>query len=224
MFLYRVVSILHEYQSAFLSGLIVTFQLTLTVWLLGILCGSALGIASARFPRLIGWPQQALAFVVGGIPAIIVLYWMHYPLQELLGVVIEPLHTAVTALLLLNTFAVAEIVRAAFSDFPVRYIRAGLAAGLTRRTIIFSIQIPLLLRQIMPGLIYVQVSILHATLFASLISVDELFRAGQRVNAQIYKPIEIYTALAVFYLSISLPLNALAAFLRSRVSVSLAQA
>ena len=57
---------------------------------------------------------------------------------------------------------------------------------------------------------------LHTTLFASLISVEEIFRVAQRINAQIYKPVEIYTALGIFFLAISLPLNGLALWLPER--------
>ena len=55
---------------------------------------------------------------------------------------------------------------------------------------------------------------LHATLFASLISVEELFRVSQRINSTIYRPIEIYTALALFFLVVCLPINLFAVYLK----------
>ena len=57
---------------------------------------------------------------------------------------------------------------------------------------------------------------LQTTLFASLISVDVIFRIAQRINAQVYKPVEIYTALAVLFLIVCLPLHGLAHWLRVR--------
>jgi len=57
---------------------------------------------------------------------------------------------------------------------------------------------------------------LHATLFTSMISVEELFRVAQRINAQIYKPIEIYTALGVFFLAICLPVNFFALWFKQK--------
>ena len=67
------------------------------------------------------------------------------------------------------------------------------------------------------------VVMLHMTLFASLISVDELFRAAQRINAQIYKPVEIYSAVGLFFLLVSLPLNGLALYLRRKHSRDLSE-
>ncbi len=57
---------------------------------------------------------------------------------------------------------------------------------------------------------------LQATLFASLISVDEIFRAAQNINARIYRPIEIYTSLGLLFLLICGPIHGAAIFLRRR--------
>ncbi|HAX91869.1 MAG TPA: amino acid ABC transporter permease, partial [Rhodospirillaceae bacterium] len=39
---------------------------------------------------------------------------------------------------------------------------------------------------------------------------------AQRINSIIYRPIEIYTALALFFLAVCLPVNLLAAWLKKR--------
>jgi ABC-type amino acid transport system permease subunit len=57
---------------------------------------------------------------------------------------------------------------------------------------------------------------LHTTLFASLISVEEIFRVAQRINAQIYRPVEIYTALGVFFLLVCLPVTGFAFWLKRK--------
>lgn len=64
---------------------------------------------------------------------------------------------------------------------------------------------------------------LHTTLFASLISVEEIFRVAQRINAKIYKPVEIYTALGVFFLLVCLPLNGFALGLKKRYGRNLSE-
>jgi polar amino acid transport system permease protein len=68
-----------------------------------------------------------------------------------------------------------------------------------------------------------QVGMLHATLFASLISVEEIFRVSQRINSTIYRPVEIYTALALFFLMVCLPINLLAAYLKKRYTRDLSE-
>jgi ABC-type amino acid transport system permease subunit len=107
----------------------------------------------------------------------------------------------------MNMFAVAEMVRNAIADFPVQYLTAAKVCGLSQKTILLHIQLPLLLRELIPPVLSQQIVVLQASLLTSLIGVDEVFRTAQRLNAVLYQPIPIYTSLAVLLLAICLPLN-----------------
>ena len=142
------------------------------------------------------------------------LFWAHYPLQVLLQTVIDPFLTATAVLTIVNSLAVFECVRTTLDEFPKQYLTAAKVCGIPPLAAIVRIQLPIVLRQLLPALLPLQVAMLHASLFASLISVEEIFRVAQRVNASVYKPVEIYTALGFFFLLITLPLNGTAALLK----------
>jgi len=211
-----VLDILLKYWPAFLNGLGVTLQISAIIWGCGIFIGSALGLAGVKFPWSVGAPSRAFSFFLSGVPLLVFLFWLHYPAQAMFGLVVDPFYTAAFTLAVVNTFGVADIVRGALKDFPQQYLTAAKVTGLTRRQTVFRIQLPLILRQILPTLLMLQVAMLHTTLFASLISVEEIFRVAQRINAQIYRPVEIYTALGVFFLAVCLPVNGFAAWLKHR--------
>lgn len=206
--------ILIKYHPAFLNGLYVTLQMCAIIWGSGLILGSALGIAGSRFKWCVGVPSRLISFLLGGIPLLVFLFWLHYPAQAMFDVVIDPFYTASFTFAVVNMFSVADIVRGALADFPKQYITAARVTGLTKSQTIFRIQLPLVLRQIIPSLLILQVTMLHITLFSSLISVEEIFRIAQRINAQIYRPVEIYTALGFFFLAVSLPVNGIAFWLR----------
>lgn len=216
-----VLDIIIQNRKDFGDGLYVTFKLCLIIWLAGLFLGICVGAISARFPRLVGIPARLLSFVLSGVPIIVFLYWAHFPFQELLTqaegtiVVIDPFLTASVVLTIVNTFCVADAVRSALIDFPQQYITAAKVCGLSATATVFRIQLPIMWRQLIPVLLPLQINMLQATLFASFISVGEIFRAAQRVNSDIHKPVEIYTALGVFLLAICLPVNALAIWLRT---------
>ena len=117
---------------------------------------------------------------------------------------------------IINVIAVAEIVRNGILNVPKQYLEIAKLCGINKRKRILKIELPLIFRHILPPTLMAQVNILHMSLFASLISVNELFRVSQRVIALEYKPVEIYTALGVFFLIISLPINGLALYLKKR--------
>jgi polar amino acid transport system permease protein len=214
MFISRLTDILTNYHWAFLSGLRVTLELCVVIWLSGLVLGIALGTVGAHYPKSWGRFTRATSFSFSAIPTLVILFWLHYPAQAALNVVIDPFYTASFALSLVNVFGTGELVRQAVMDFPSQYIVAGRVCGLSTRDIIMKIQLPILFRQLLPSLLILQVGMLHATLFASLISVEELFRVAQRINSTIYRPVEIYTALALFFLIVCLPINLFAAYLK----------
>lgn len=215
--------ILTTYYPAFLGGLKVTLQLCAIIWICGLILGSALGLAGNKFPKRIGFPSQGFSFLLGGIPLLVFLFWLHYPVQAMFNVVIDPFYTAAFTLSVVNMFAVADIVRGALHDFPKQYLTAAKVTGLTRKQTIFKIQLPLILRETIPPLLLLQVAMLHTTLFSSLISVEEIFRVAQRINAQIYRPVEIYTALGFFFLAVCLPVNGFAFWLKKRFTRNLSE-
>ncbi len=218
-----VFTIISQYREGLLQGLLVTLALCLIVWVCGLTIGTLLGSLSAQYPNEVGKPSKALSFTLSGIPILVLLFWLHYPLQEMLGVVINPFFTAAFALSLVNIFAVTDIVRTALVEFPSQYIAAGKVSGLSNQEIFKKIQFPIIFRQIIPAILTTQVNMLQLTLFASLISVEEIFRVTQRINASIYKPVEIYTALAIFFLIICLPLNGLALYLKRKYTRNLSE-
>jgi len=207
--------ILVDYHEGITIGLYTTLKLAGVAWLSGLMGGTMIGFLASRSAI---WDVivRSMVFLLASIPVIVFLFWVHYPLQAALEIVIPPFISASFVLALLNVGAVAEIVRNALRTFDSDYVNAGVVCGLSTGEIFRYVQVPIFLRQVIPSLLRAQVAILHMTLFASLISVDEIFRIAQRINAETYKPIEIYTALALLFLGVSLPLNAAAAALERR--------
>lgn len=221
--LVTILNIIVEYKEAFLHGLLVTGALCLIVWFVGLTLGTLLGFFGAEYPGEVGKPTRIFSFILSGVPILVLLFWLHYPFQQFLGVVINPFITAAVALSLVNFIAVADIVRTALLEFPKQYITAGQVCGMKPNEIFKKIQFPIILRQILPNLLTTQVNMLQLTLFASLISVGEIFRVAQEINSIIYKPVEIYTALALFFLVICLPLNGLALWLKKKYTRNLSE-
>ena len=219
----NVIDILIKYHQGFLQGLMVTFELAVIIWLGGITLGTLLAMASVKYKTEVGVPTRIISFLLSGVPILVFLFWLHYPAQAMLDVVIDPFITTAFTLTIINIFAVSDIVRHGIDDFPEQYNIAAKVCGVPAGKTFWKIQLPIIFRQVFPALLLLQVTMLHTTLFASLISVEEIFRVAQRINASIYKPVEIYTALGVFFLLISLPLNGLALWMKHEFTRNLSE-
>ncbi len=209
-----VFDIILAYKEGLLAGFLVTLQLCFVIWIAGLVLGTLLGYLSATYHVEVGIPVRVVAFILSGVPVLVLLFWLHYPLQALLHINVNPFYTVCFALSVVNIFSVSEIVRSALNNFPAEYSLAAKVCGLTQKETFKKIELPIICRQTIPSLLSLEVNMLQLTIFASLISVEEIFRIAQRINSLIYQPVEIYSALAIFFLIICLPLNGLAVWLK----------
>lgn len=206
-----------KYQNILIEGAFVTIKLCIFAWLLGIFIGGSLGWLSTKANWILYFSKSTV-FFFSGIPLLVFLFWLYYPAQNILSINVDGYYVSILMLVLINTMAVFQIVHSGIVNFPKQYIEVGRVCGLSDKKIFFKIQLPLIARHIIPSLLTSQVNILHLSLFASLISVEEIFRVSQRIIAIEYKPVEIYTALGIIFLLCSLPINGLALYLKKRYS------
>lgn len=192
--------ILWAYREAFFDGFLVTVELVLLTAAIGTVSAFALELMCQWTGGYVRRVIDMLAFCVAAIPALVILFWLYYPGQALLGIDVAPFWTALFALSLINSMALYRMVADFFADFPQQFVATGLVCGLRRGQIIRYIQVPLLLRALFPRWLDQQVVILQTSLFASLISVEETFRVAQRINAVAYIPVVIYTSMALIFL------------------------
>jgi His/Glu/Gln/Arg/opine family amino acid ABC transporter permease subunit len=202
-----MVSLIVRYHQALLGGALVSLELAGIAWTAGLVFGTLLGIWRASYGRGLRRSSIALfSLSASSIPVMVYLLWCHYPLQTLLGISVRPFITAAVVFTVYNTLTISEVVRSAVEDLALAFSQAAVATGVPRGVYVRYIMLPLALRAALPGYLVSQVGVLHMTLFASLISVDELFRVTQRINAIEYNAVGVFSLLALFYFVLSFPL------------------
>lgn len=199
-----------------------TLKLLGCIMLIGVPLGTLLGVIGGRYSTELGNIIKLGRFVTKVIPVLVLLFWLHYPLQGMLGVVIDPFWTTIFALGLINAIATAHIISSELGLLPKSYREAGITLGMTKNQVVRHIELPLLIRRTLPQLLLTQAAMLEYTLFASLISVQELFRTAQTINAMIYRPVEIYSLLIIFFFIILGPLHLLTSRLQKRYATKYA--
>jgi His/Glu/Gln/Arg/opine family amino acid ABC transporter permease subunit len=215
----ETISLIHRYHEALLGGAVKTIELAAIAWAGGLVLGTLLGIWRASHSR--GTKRSGITLfsaAASSIPVLVYLMWCHYPLQAALGISVRPFITAAAVFTFYNTLTIGEVVRGAVEDLPVAFSMAAEVTGVCRSTYIRYIMVPLALRAALPSYLISQVGVLHMTLFASLISVDELFRVVQRINAVEYNAVGVYSLLALFYFFLSFPLLILARVANERLA------
>ncbi|MEI7498079.1 MAG: ABC transporter permease subunit [Candidatus Falkowbacteria bacterium] len=214
--------IIINYHAAIVRGLGATLLICSSAWSLGIIFGTTLGYFAQKRKMLARILAACSLFTIS-VPAIVLLFWLYYPAQAILGIALDPLLTTIIAMSIIDIILMGDLIKKALDNFPTQYESAARVCGMAESKIFIKIKLPIIFRQVLPGVINLKISILHMSLFGSLISVEEIFRIAQQINAQIYRPVEIYTALGLLFLGMSLPLNLLAAYFKRRFTRDLSE-
>lgn len=215
--------ILLKYKSELWNGLWVTLQLCAFVYPIGIVFGVISGTARHKWKSSVGLIGTALTLIISCTPILVFLFWAHYPLQYMLQIVVDPFITSTIVLSVIMSAIISDQTVNALSEFPNQFILSAKACGLSHYQIVRRIQLPIIIKTMIPNILFSMITVLQASLFTSMIGVNELFRTAQRINSDIYKPVEIYTALAIFFLAVCICLTILAKWLRRKISWTISQ-
>ena len=207
----QTIFLIVRYREALLKGALTSIELAAIAWSAGLFFGTILGVW--RGLRSGGATKSGVALfsvIASSIPVMVYLLWCYYPLQSVLRINVSPFATAATVFAFYNILIVGEVVRSAVADLPVSLSMAARVLGIPKTQYLRSILLPLAWRAALPGCLVSQVGVLHMTLFASLISVNELFRVVQQINSVEYNAVGVFSLLALFYFILSFPLLLLA--------------
>lgn len=179
-----------------------------TLWLsaLAVGCGFFAGIfvytMSIGRSRLLAGAARAYVSVFRGTPVLAQLLVFYY-VPSALGVDL-PGVVAAAAGLSLNTAAYqSQILAAGFRAISRGQIEAAQTFNLTRRQTLWHIEVPQVVRATLPALVSEMIDIVKASAVVSVISVTDLMRVGQQLSSSSYRPLEVYSLAALFYLAIT---------------------
>lgn len=192
-----------------LQGALVTLELTALSVFLGMIAGSLIGIARLSRVAPLRWAARAYIDFFRGTPLLVQIFMIYFGLPVLvqgsgINFSLDRLTAAVMALSLNSAAYLAEIVRAGIQSIEIGQSEAAQSLGLgaveTMRYVIF----PQALRRMLPPLGNEFITLLKDTSLVSVIGFEELLRRGQLIVSDNYRVFEIYFAVAVMYLVLTL--------------------
>lgn len=198
-----------------------TLELTALAFAIGAVCGLILAVArmsSARFVRL---PAGALVNFVLATPVIVHLFVIYYGLPLLLGFNPPGFQVLVLVLALNQTVVMAENYRAGLQAVSPGLGDASRVLGLTAVQRLRFVDLPLALRFTVPPMTSSIVNLIKDSSIATFIGVTDLTDVGRKIALESFRPIEVFTAIAVGYFLIAYPIVLLADYLERRLRAPL---
>ena len=189
-----------------IPGLSVTIPLTAISFTFAMII--AVAAAMAQFARVPVVTQlcRFYIWIFRGTPLLVQLFVVFYGLPKV-GVRIEPFPAAVIVFSLNEGAYCAETVRAALEAVPAGQLEAGLCTGLSYLQTMRRIVLPQAMRTAFPPLSNSLIAMVKDTSLAANITVVEMFRAAEQINARVYEPLALYIEVGMIYLLFSTALT-----------------
>jgi polar amino acid transport system permease protein len=189
-----------KFQSALWEGLLGTLKIGLVSLSFGAMVGLGLALMRLSRYRLLSFPATAVIEFFRTTPVLIQLFWVYFALPILIGVKLDAYAAAVITLSVQSGSFFAEVFRAGILSIDKSQWDGGRALGMTTRQLMRRIILPQAVRRMIPPFLERSFELMKATTQVATISYGELLYRAMILSSQLYRPLEVYTIVAVMYL------------------------
>ena len=112
----------------------------------------------------------------------------------------------------------AEIFRGGILSIEIGQWDAAKALGLSRWQVMRRIVLPQAVRRMVPPFMNQSITQLKNTSLVSTIAVPDLLYQGSLITADTYRPLEVYTVVALIYFALLFPATVLAQWYERRLA------
>ncbi len=212
---------LRPYTGLIWQGLGITLLYTVTTVAVGLVIGLGVGVLRVIGPRWASVPLRAYIELFRCTPLLVQIVWMYYALPVLIGV---DMSAGTACFLTLSLYAgafYAEIFRGGIEAIDKGQWEAGRAIGMRSGRIFRRIVLPQAVQVMIPSFSNQTILQLKNTSLVSVVAVGDLLYQGTVITAASYRPLEVYTVVAVMYFAVLFPLTLLASRVERRMGVHL---
>ncbi len=212
--------VLWTYRSLLIAGLGYTLLFTILCVALGLAIGLASAIGRLSKSRILTTVLRGYVELFRCTPVLVQLVWFYYALPVLTGIQISATLAATLCLSLYGGAFYSEIIRGGIISTDRGQIEAARALGMRRFQVMRRIVLPQAFKRMVPPLMSQSIMQLKNTSLLSVLAVPDLLYQGQAVAHETYRPLELYTFVAIAYLAVLLPVTMWAKRLEFGATVS----
>ncbi len=194
-----------EYFPVLLQGVKFTLLVTGGALVLSTLLGLVWALMRVSGIRWISAIAATIVNVIRGIPILVQLFYIYFVLPEF-GIALSALQAGIIGLGIAYSAYQAENFRAGIEAIDHGQTEAALSIGMGWFQTMRRVILPQAGRVILPPYGNTMVMLLKDSSQASAITVAELTLQGQLLASSTFNNMSVYTLVAIFYLSLSLPL------------------
>ncbi|MFS0752381.1 amino acid ABC transporter permease [Oceanobacillus sp. 1P07AA] len=200
------------------KGLYYTLLISIIGLLIGFVLGAIFGLGRISKNKFLFVLASIYVEVVRGTPVLVQAIWIFFALPIIIQYNFDPIVAGIIVIAINSGAYIAEVVRGSVESIDKGQIEAGRSLGLTKNQTMRYIIWPQAFKRMIPPLGNQFIISIKDTSLLSVILVPELMFQGRLIVSNQFIAVEIYTAVALFYLAITLTLSLILRLIERRLN------
>jgi polar amino acid transport system permease protein len=207
-----------QYGGLLLHGIVLTVAITVQSFALGLLISTFFTLVRFFGGRIANHLVKVYVDVLRGTPLLVQLLLIYFGLPSV-GVNLDAYTASVVAIGLNSGAYQSEILRTAIKGIPEEQLAVAKALGLREHQVYLHVVLPQAIRNAVPGLVNEFVTLLKESSLASVIGLAELTRVGEYMMSATFRALEVFSLVALLYLTLSYTLYVTSRWFERRYAV-----
>ncbi len=213
-------SVIWESIPVLMNGAKLTIYITLVGLFFGFILGALAGVGKLSRNKFINRITTIYVESVRGTPLMVQVMFLYFGLPLALGMRVPPLTAGIVAIAVNSGAYISEIVRGAVQSINVGQGEAARSIGLTNFQSMIYVIWPQAFKRMIPPLGNQFIISLKDTSLLVVIGVGELTRQGQEIIAVNFRSFEVWMAVALIYLAMTMTIAKLLHMLEKRMQIN----
>jgi polar amino acid transport system permease protein len=201
------------------GGLLETVELSVVAIACGLLIGLVLAVMRLSRVAVLTMPAAAIVAFYRNTPPLVHLFFFFYGLPILIGASLSPFLAASVALSIQGGAFYAEAFRGGILSIERGQWEAGRAIGMGNAALLRRIILPQAVRRMIPPLMERSFELVKTTPLAATLTYSELLYRSMALASQTFRPLEIYSVVALMFLCLLTTLSLIVRFAEARLGL-----
>jgi polar amino acid transport system permease protein len=209
-----------EHRDMLLTGAFGTLRIAAVAIIIGVVIGVLLAMMRMSGKAWLSRPALWFTEFYRNTPPLVHFFWAFYGLPVLLGISLDPYAAAIIALSTQSGAFYAEVIRGGVVSIERGQWEGARAIGMGPVQVIWRIVLPQAMQRMLPPFLERSFELIKTTALASTLAYSDLMYMAMQVNSITFRPLEVYTLVAVIFFLTLLSMSLMAHLLEVRLSRS----
>lgn len=200
------------------AGLINTVEIAVISIAFGVVIGLILAFLKLSPKRALSYPATILIEFYRNTPPIVHFFWFFYALPVIANISLDPLVAAILALSTQSGAFYAEVFRGGIVSVERGQWEGAKALGMKQSQLMRRVVLPQALTRMFSPFVERSFELTKTTALASTLAYADLMYQAMLVNSETFRPLEVYTTIALMYVVLLVFASTLARFAEARMT------